>query len=183
MNKLLVLSPWSVPNRPRRCGPLDRLTGHCPSGCGAVRRARSTRYEALACRGPCANGACAWVATDYRLSGSTPSNECRCRAFSSASAAANSASVSTSGSKAALRSSMGQRWGHIVSVARLIKADAPQRVTRVPEVDEYKPAYCHAHASTDQPPPWVTFKPSDKPFVSTYGAVALLIDFRLDELC
>jgi hypothetical protein len=24
---------------------------------------------------------------------------------------------------------------------------------------------------------------SDKPFVSTYGAVALLIDFRLDELC
>jgi hypothetical protein len=50
------------------------------------------------------------------------------------------------GNKVALRSSMGQRWGHIVSVARLIKADVPQRVTRVPEVDEYKPAYCHAHA-------------------------------------
>src|SRR4029077_14308527 len=45
---------------------------------------------------------------------------------------------------------MGQRWGHIVSVARLIKTDVPQRVTRVPEVDEYKPAYCHAHASTDR---------------------------------
>jgi hypothetical protein len=37
--------PWSVPSRPRRCGP-DRLTGHCPSGCGAVRVARSAGYEA-----------------------------------------------------------------------------------------------------------------------------------------
>jgi hypothetical protein len=33
------------------------------------------------------------------------------------------------------------------------------------------------------PPPWLTFNASDKPFVSTYGVVALLIDFRLDELC
>ena len=38
--------PWSVPSRPRRCGPVDRLTGHCQSGCGAVRVARSARYEA-----------------------------------------------------------------------------------------------------------------------------------------
>jgi hypothetical protein len=37
---------WSVPSRPRRCGPVDRLTGHCPFGCGAVRAARSARYEA-----------------------------------------------------------------------------------------------------------------------------------------
>ena len=38
--------------------------------------------------------------------------------------------------KVALRSRMGQRRGHVVSVARLIKADVAQRVTRVPEVDE-----------------------------------------------
>ena len=117
-------------------------------------------------RGHCANGACACVATDYRLSGSTTANACRCRAFSSASAAANSASVSTSGglrmlggsqsagrcaaTRSRFRSSMGQRWAHIVSVTRLIKGDVPQRVTRVPEVDEYKPAYCHARASTDR---------------------------------
>ena len=42
--------------------------------------------------------------------------------------------------KVAFRSSMGQRRGHIVSVARLIKADVSQRVTRVPEVHKYKPA-------------------------------------------
>ena len=38
-------------------------------------------------------------------------------------------------------------------------------------------------SSPRTPPPWLTFNASDEPFVSTYGAVALLIDFRLDELC
>ena len=82
-----------------------------------------------------------FVATDYRLSGSTTSNACRCRAFNSASAAANfrfsqhlwraqdARRLPIDGAlcrnKVALRSSMGQRWGHVVSVARLIQADVP----------------------------------------------------------
>ena len=45
--------------------------------------------------------------------------------------------------RVALRSSMGQRSGHIVRVARLIKANVPHHVTRVPEVDEHEPAFCH----------------------------------------
>ena len=37
-----------------------------------------------------------------------------------------------------------QSPGHIVGVARLIKANMTQRVTRVPEVYEHEAAFCHA---------------------------------------
>jgi hypothetical protein len=37
-----------------------------------------------------------------------------------------------------------QSPGHIVGVARLIKANVPRHVTRVCEIDEHEPAFCHA---------------------------------------
>ena len=48
------------------------------------------------------------------------------------------------GNEFALRGSMGKRPRHIVGVARLIKANMTQRVTRVPEVYEHEAAFCHA---------------------------------------
>src|SRR6516165_12076724 len=48
------------------------------------------------------------------------------------------------GNKFALRGSMGKSPRHIVRVARLIKANMTQRVTRVPEVYEHEAAFCHA---------------------------------------
>src|SRR6516165_5063268 len=44
----------------------------------------------------------------------------------------------------ALRGGMGESPRHIVRVACLIKANMPQRVTRVPEVYEHEAALCHA---------------------------------------
>ena len=44
------------------------------------------------------------------------------------------------GNEFALRGSMRKRPRHIVRVARLIKANMPQRVTRVPEVYEHEAA-------------------------------------------
>ena len=43
----------------------------------------------------------------------------------------------------ALHGGMGQCSEHIVRVARLIKANVPHHVTRVPEIDEHEAAYCH----------------------------------------
>jgi len=48
------------------------------------------------------------------------------------------------GNEFALRGSMGKSPRHIVRVARLIKANMPQRVTRVPEIYEHEAAFCHA---------------------------------------
>ena len=45
---------------------------------------------------------------------------------------------------AALHGSMGKSLRHIVRVACFIKANVPQRVTRVPEVYEHEAALCHA---------------------------------------
>src|SRR6516165_5197377 len=47
----------------------------------------------------------------------------------------------------ALRGSMGQSPRQIVRVARLIKANMPQRVTRVSEVYKHEAAFCHASPS------------------------------------
>ena len=47
------------------------------------------------------------------------------------------------GNKVALRGSMGQCSGHVVCVARLIEANVPDGVIRVPEVDKHETAYCH----------------------------------------
>ena len=48
------------------------------------------------------------------------------------------------GNEFALRGSMGKSPRHIVRVACLIKANMPQRVTRVPEIYEHEAAFCHA---------------------------------------
>jgi hypothetical protein len=48
------------------------------------------------------------------------------------------------GNEFALHGSMGKSPRHIVRVARLIKANMTQRVTRVPEVYEHEAALCHA---------------------------------------
>jgi hypothetical protein len=50
------------------------------------------------------------------------------------------------GNEFALCGSMGQRSWYIVRVACLIKANVPHGVTRVPEIDEHEPAFCHAQA-------------------------------------
>src|SRR5262249_23646937 len=47
------------------------------------------------------------------------------------------------GNEFALHGSMAKRPRHIVRVACLIKANMPQRVTRVPEVYEHEAAFCH----------------------------------------
>src|SRR6516225_789586 len=54
------------------------------------------------------------------------------------------------GNKFALRGSMGKSPRHIVRVARLIKANMTQRVTRVPEVYEHEAAFCHASPQQDR---------------------------------
>jgi hypothetical protein len=38
-------------------------------------------------------------------------------------------------------SSMGQRSGQVIRVARLIEANVPHHVTRVPEIDEHEAAF------------------------------------------
>src|SRR6516164_1088994 len=52
------------------------------------------------------------------------------------------------GNKFALRGSMGKSPRHIVRVARLIKANMTQRVTRVPEIYEHEAAFCHSSPHT-----------------------------------
>ena len=47
------------------------------------------------------------------------------------------------GNEVALRNSMGQRSGQVVRVACLIEANMPHRVSRIPEIDEHEPAFCH----------------------------------------
>ena len=47
------------------------------------------------------------------------------------------------GNEFALHGSMGKSPRHIARVACLLKANMPQRVTRVPEVYEHEAAFCH----------------------------------------
>src|ERR1700730_15743952 len=57
------------------------------------------------------------------------------------------------GNEVPLGGSMGQRSGHVVRVARLIEANVPDRVIRVPEVDKHESGGCHdswqGNATTD----------------------------------
>ena len=134
----------------------------CPSGCGAVRVARSARYEAgcslAAALAPTAL-ARAWQRTTGSLDRlpqmrvvAEPSAQLLLRLIP-----LQSAPLAVSGCSAApnrrgavpQQGRASQQHGPALGAYRkcypLIKADVPQRVTRVPEVDEYKPAYCHAH--------------------------------------
>jgi hypothetical protein len=60
------------------------------------------------------------------------------------------------GNEIPLRSGVGQGLGHVVRVARLIKANVPDYVIRVPEIDEHEPAFSHAQ------PPASTFRIVEK---------------------
>src|SRR6516225_3950978 len=58
------------------------------------------------------------------------------------------------GNEFALRGGMGKSSRHVVRVACLIKANMPQRVPRVPEVDEHEAAFCHASPQQDRVSAW-----------------------------
>ena len=84
MNKLLVLTALGLFLAVHvAVAPVDRPTGHCPSACGAVRLARSARYEA-GCSLAAALALAALARAWQRITGSLDrlSNACRCRAFS-----------------------------------------------------------------------------------------------------
>jgi hypothetical protein len=48
-----------------------------------------------------------------------------------------------------------QLKGHVVRVANLIKANVPQHVARVPEIDEHEPALCHNALQRAQISQWM----------------------------